>query len=157
MQEKTVMQENIVEIIIYLMSELRNNHAINERTVNTLSTRGYSQTEISTAFSWVADRTSMRDFVSTALEGNPLSFRVLHEFEKMFVSPEILGYFLQLMQLGVISHDQREEILDRCIISGMQPIDLTSAKKIVADVLFSSATYTTPSRRIFLHPSDAIH
>jgi uncharacterized protein Smg (DUF494 family) len=151
------MHEHIVEIIIYLMSELRNNHAINERTVHTLSKRGYSQTEISTAFSWVADRTSMRDFVSTALEGHPLSFRVLHEFEKMFISPEVLGYFVQLTQLGVISHDQREEIIDRCIISGLQPIDIAEAKKIVAEVLFSSATYTTPGRRIFLQPTDLIH
>jgi uncharacterized protein Smg (DUF494 family) len=151
------MQENIVEIIVYLMSELRNNHAINERTVHTLSKRGYSQTEISTAFSWVADRTSMRDFVSTALEGNPLSFRVLHEFEKMFISAEVLGYLVHLTQLSVISHDQREEIIDRCIVTGLQPIDLAIVKKIVAEVLFSSATYTTPGRRIFLHPTDVIH
>lgn len=152
-----MMQENIVEIIVYLMSELRNNHAINERTVHTLSKRGYSQTEISTAFSWVADRTTMRDFVSTALEGNPLSFRVLHEFEKMFISAEVLGYFVHLTQLSVISHDQREEIIDRCIVTGLQPIDLATVKKIVAEVLFSSSTYTTPGRRIFLHPTDVIH
>jgi uncharacterized protein Smg (DUF494 family) len=151
------MQENIVEIIMYLMAELRNNHAINERTVHTLSKKGYSQTEISTAFSWVADRTTMRDFVTTALGGNPLSFRVLHEFEKMFISPEILGYLLQLTQLSVISHDQREEVIDQCIITGLQPIDLESVKSIVGDVLFGSATYTTPSRRIFLHPTDLIH
>jgi uncharacterized protein Smg (DUF494 family) len=75
----------------------------------------------------------------------------------MFISPDILGYLLQLTQLGVISHDQREEVIDRCIITGLQPIDLVSVKSIVADVLFSSTTYTTPSRRIFLHPTDLIH
>ncbi len=152
------MQEHIVEIIVYLMSELRNNHAINERTVHSLSKKGYSQMEISTAFSWIVDRTaSERDYLNSALEGNPFSFRVLHEFEKMFISSDVLGYLIQLTELGVIAHDQREEIIDRCIITGMQPIPLDAVKKIVGDVLFNAASIAAPSRRVFLQPSDVIH
>lgn len=151
------MRENIIDIIAYLMAELRSNHAINEKTVATLSNQGYSQTEISTAFSWLADRASMQEFTSVALEGSSSSFRILHEFEKMFLSPEVFGYILLLRQIGVLTHDHLEEVIERCIATGQQPIAMSEVKGIIATLLFSTEPFSAPGRRMFLHPTDMIH
>jgi uncharacterized protein Smg (DUF494 family) len=150
------MRENIVDIIAYLMAELHSNHAINEKTVATLSNQGYSQTEISTAFSWLADRASMKEFTSVSKDGGRYSFRILHDFEKMFVSSDVFGYLLLLQQLGILANDQLEEVIERCIATGQQPIELSDVKEIIAALLFSTDPYSAPGRRIFLHPTDMI-
>jgi len=151
------MRENIIDIIAYLMAELHSNHAINEKTVVTLSNQGYSQTEISTAFSWLADRATMQEFASIALEGNTSSFRILHEFEKMFISSEAFGYILLLWQLSVLNHDHVEEVIERCIATGQQPVEMSEVKGIIATLLFNAEPFSAPGRRVFLHPTDMIH
>jgi uncharacterized protein Smg (DUF494 family) len=151
------MRENIVDIIAYLMTELRSNHPINEHTVVRLNGKGYSQTEISTAFSWLADRAGVQEFIATAIEGTSDSIRILHEFEKMFIEIDVYGYILQLWQLGVLSHTQVEEVIEQSIATGQQPIELAAAKEIIGTILFNVEPYNRPERRIFLRPTDAIH
>jgi uncharacterized protein Smg (DUF494 family) len=151
------MHEKIVEIIVYLMTELRSNHPISETTVRDLSNQGYTPTEISAAFSWLADKASLQEHEREVVEAHPHSVRLLHEFEQMFISPEVYGYLLQLYQLSVVSHDQMEMIIERCMMSGMQPVDMDMAKSIVASLLFTSTMFDTPGQRLFLHASDTIH
>ena len=45
------MQERIVEIILFLVSELKSNKQLNDVDVSLLTENGYTQSEISTAFS----------------------------------------------------------------------------------------------------------
>ena len=151
------MRENIIDIIAYLMTELHSNHVINEKTVVALSDKGYSQTEISTAFSWLADRASMQEFANLAADDNTSSFRILHEFEKIFLSSEVYGYILLLWQLGVLTREQVEDVIDRCIATGQQPLSKNEAKEVIANLLFSAEPFSAPHRRVFLHPTDMIH
>ncbi len=53
------MQERIVEIILFLVSELKSNKQLNDVDVSLLTESGYTQTEISTAFSWLFERMSL--------------------------------------------------------------------------------------------------
>ena len=50
------MYERIVEIITFVLSELKQNKKLSEIDLNVLQDRGYSSSEISTAFSWLVDK-----------------------------------------------------------------------------------------------------
>ncbi len=53
------MHERIVEIILFLVNELKSNKQLSEVDVSLLSQNGYTQSEISTAFSWLFERMSV--------------------------------------------------------------------------------------------------
>ncbi len=151
------MYEKIVEIIAFLMSELNSNHSISETTFKDLSNQGYTDTEISAAFGWLADRSQIQEQLIESIDAQKHSFRILHEFEQMYISPEVYGYFLQLFQLDVLTHDQIETVIERCLMSGMQPVDMNTAKFSVGSILFNAGQYEVPSQRIFLNGTDTIH
>ncbi|MCS6809339.1 MAG: DUF494 domain-containing protein [Candidatus Kapabacteria bacterium] len=151
------MHENVIDIITYLMTELHKNHSINEKTVATLSNQGYSQAEISTAFSWLIDHTSSIQGLSNTGHTFAASLRVLHEFEKMFISTHAFGYLVLLQQLGIIDNRQMEDIIEQCIASGQQPIGLPKVKQLVAAFLFNAHSYRSDSGTVVLQPTDTIH
>ncbi len=53
-------RERIIEIIFFLLNEIRDNTPLTDIDLKPLSTRGFSETEISTAFSWLIDRFAER-------------------------------------------------------------------------------------------------
>ena len=55
------MKERIVEILIYIMSEMQGNKGITEIDVRDLKEKGYTQSEISAAFSWLYDNMKLND------------------------------------------------------------------------------------------------
>jgi uncharacterized protein Smg (DUF494 family) len=127
------MQEKIVEIIVYLMAELHANHQLSEQTFAVLANKGYTDTEISAAFGWIADKNSLRE--RAVLETDVRSFRILHSFERQYISSAAYGYLLQLGQLGIMNHDQFESVIERCVMSGMQPVDMRTVKLVVGALL----------------------
>jgi len=50
------MQERIVEIILFLINEMRSDKKLGDVDVNALTREGYTHSEISTAFSWLFDK-----------------------------------------------------------------------------------------------------
>ena len=48
-----MLYEKIIEIIVYLLSELKANKQLTEVDMHKLENLGYTQNEINTAFSWV--------------------------------------------------------------------------------------------------------
>ena len=53
------MNERVVEILIYIMSEIRRNRNVTTKLdilSDSLIEKGYSESEISSAFSWLMDR-----------------------------------------------------------------------------------------------------
>jgi uncharacterized protein Smg (DUF494 family) len=148
------MQEKIVEIIVYLMAELHANHQFSEQTFATLTDKGYTDTEISAAFGWIADKTALSE--RAALESNEHSFRILHSFERQYISADVYGYLLQLGQLGVMSHDQLESVIDRCVMSGMQPVDTRTVKLIIGALLVDGWSDSS-GERFYLDGSETVH
>jgi uncharacterized protein Smg (DUF494 family) len=83
------MKERIVEIIVYLISELKNDIPLNEIDLTVLTTNGYTPMEISTAFSWLYEKIDSEDNVPAEIaESSRHSHRVLHEAERSVLSPE---------------------------------------------------------------------
>ena len=153
------MYERIIEIIAYVISELRQNKSLSAIDLSELEQRGYSQAEISTAFSWLADRVHNIDGGMRFLEANSKSFRVFHPFEMEVLTPEARGELLQMVELGMITNEQVEMIVERAMLSGMSVVDPADIRNMVAMIVFNAQSPygSNGSHRIMLSGNDTIH
>jgi uncharacterized protein Smg (DUF494 family) len=152
------MYERIVEIIVYVISELKSNRQISDIDIDELQKQGYSKTEISTAFSWIVDRFELadkfyinQDFVSQD------SFRILHEAERDLFTKEAWGELLQMLTLGLLTNDHIELIIERTIMTGMNQINSDMLKLYVANIIFNAQINNFPGNRLMLTGEDLIN
>jgi uncharacterized protein Smg (DUF494 family) len=158
MMNTTVMQEKIVEILVYLVGELRKNKPIGEIDLAVLSKRGYTASEISAAFNWVYDKISRGDeLVTDEIPSTAQSFRILHDAERQAITPAAQGYLMQLREIGLISDTDIETVIDRVMMSGYVTVDIEEMKSIVAMTLSDSDDSQNTGSRIMLNSKDTIH
>ena len=130
------MHERIVEIILFLVNELRSNKRLSEVDITLLTRDGYTQSEISSAFSWVFERITVGQVVSDSSVGTSTSQRILNDTEKMIIEPKAYGYLIQCQQLGLLNNADVEIILERILAAGFSKIGLDEIKSFVAGYLF---------------------
>ena len=154
------MQERIVEIIIYLLEEIRhqqsdeNYHELSDELIS----RGYTENEINFAFSWVFNHLHTSNSGSVEqFEYSENSNRVLHDVERLIISPEAYGYLLQLKYLGLISDYELENIVERVLSIGSSSVSLEDIKALTASMLLGSDSKNAWNG-VFLHPgTNTIH
>lgn len=152
------MQEKIIEIIVYVINEMRHNKRLGEIDLRTLADRGYSQTEISTAFSWLFDKINFGENIFVEEQPNsPRSHRFLHEVEKMVISAEAYGYLIQLREIGLIDEADIETVIDRIMASGFAKVTLEEMKSVVATVMFDFDDSERIGSRLMLNSRDTIN
>ncbi len=152
------MQERIIEIILYVISELKNNKEISDIDIGNLVNLGYTNAEISTAISWLADRVEFPDsFYSITPISSSDSFRVLHIAEYDLFTQEAWGEVVQLSTLGLLSNEHIELLIDRATMMGATEIDTGQVRAFLANVLFNAQTSSSPGSRVMLTGSDLIH
>ncbi|MFA6569741.1 MAG: DUF494 family protein [Bacteroidota bacterium] len=152
------MYEKIIEIIVFVIAELKQNKNFDEIDIGELQRLGYTQEEISTAFSWIVDRIEFSDKFPTNLVFTTVdSFRVLHEVEKQLFSPEAWGDLVQLQTLGIISNEMIEILIERAIMMGMQEIDSENLKSFVAGFIFNANSNTSPVQHYMLRGNERIN
>jgi uncharacterized protein Smg (DUF494 family) len=148
------MQERVVEIILFLVNELRSNKRLNEVDVSSLTRDGYTQSEISSAFSWLFERLSAGKPITEKSSGASTSHRMLNDSEKMVVGPLAYGYLLQCHQLGLLNNVDVETIVERIMMAGFAAVGLPEMKSFVAGYLFDMENN---SGQISLGTNDTIH
>lgn len=151
------MHERIVEILMFLVGELRSNKQLNDIDVSFLTKSGYTQSEISTAFSWLFERMSIGQQVVSPSALAETSFRFLNEAEKMVVYPEAYGYLLQCREMGLLRNSDVEVIIDRIMAAGFSNIGTPEIKSFVAGILFDPNNQTSLGGQITLEHDDTIH
>lgn len=152
------MQEKIVEIIVYIIKEMRDNKELGDINLNELTDYGYTETEISTALSWVIDKISLGESVFLAdRRESRSSHRIFHEAEKMVIEPEAQGYMLLLRELGVVDDMDIELIIERVMLSGFQNANLKNIKSVIGSVMFDRDEGNAPGSRFMLSSHDTIH
>lgn len=134
------MNERVVEILVYIMSQIRGrNGNLNELEVisQDLLNRGYSQNDISSAFSWLLEKfkNNIEEIVKNSGPTSAFSFRILHELEQMIITPEAYGYVLQLKALELLDDFDVEQIIERTMMLGTTHIDIPQIKAIIASVI----------------------
>lgn len=152
------MFERIIEIIVYVISELKQNKQISEIDIDQLNELGYTNSEISTAFSWLVDRLEFSDqmFMKDETTSDD-SFRILHEAEKELFTQDAIGQLIQLHSLGILTNDHIESLIERALITGIDRIDSSGLKSFVAGMIFNSQPTSRSGNRILLKGNDTIH
>lgn len=152
------MQERIVEILVYLIGELRNNIPLADIDLSVLSRKGYSTTEISTAFNWLFEKISDGENIITETgTASPHSHRMLHDAERAIIQAEAYGFLIQLRELGLISENEIEVIIDRAMMSGYATVDLAEVKSMVAQLMAENDDSFNTGSRTMLGGKDTIN
>ncbi len=153
------MFERIIEIIVYLLSELREKNDMSEIDLSRLKQLGYSNSEISAAFSWIVDRVEFSDelFKGEDLIPSNVSFRVIQESEQDLFTTEAWGEMIQLQMLGLINNDQIEIMIEKAMVSGGQDIDKGAIRQFVANHLRNPDEKSKFGSRFMLDGSETIN
>jgi uncharacterized protein Smg (DUF494 family) len=174
--EHTVMHERILELIIYLVNEIRNEqrsgpavhhgdtppldggiqYSKSGLDLESLTRRGYTSAEISTAFSWLFDHLTLGENLVVGAN-SPHSHRILHEIERLAIGREAQGYLIQLRELGLISDDDVEMVIERAMITGLSQAGISEIKSLIAAVLFEHDESARLANRMTWNISDTIH
>jgi uncharacterized protein Smg (DUF494 family) len=151
------MHERIIDLIIYFVTELRAQKRLKDIDTTSLSQRGYSTVEISTAYSWVHERlrNGQPTQLTTAIARQ--SFRVLNEAERMVIEQQSFGYLMQCHQLSLISNEEVEGVIERCMSSNNETVTLSEIKFFIGSVLFEKEMHKNIHARIMLDNPDSIH
>ena len=134
------MNEKTIEILIQLLGHIKENDldadSLSEFS-ESLVTRGYNEREVAEALSWLFEKLNFLTVKSTEIaEQKQESVRILHDYERLKISPEVYGYLLRLKALSVINGAQMEKVLDYCMLLGADTLLETEIDEIVASILF---------------------
>ncbi len=156
------MQEKIIEIIVYLVNEMRREKRLGEIDLSPLKDVGYTDNEITSAFSWLLDKLEVGESLSHELptrlaSGSPHSHRVLHEGERAVISPDAFGFLIQLQELGMLGDMELELIIDRVMMAGYAHVGVSEIKTIAASIMFDLDDPSRSGSRIMLSSGDTIH
>lgn len=152
------MKEKVVELLIYIMSEMQDNKRISDIDLSDLKTRGYTQSEISAAFSWIYENSELnQQRPASSARASEGSRRVLHEAEKAVLATESQGYLIQLRELGVLDEKDFETVIERAMMAGYERLSVTDLREIVASVLFARGGDDPSGNRSMLNSGDTIH
>jgi uncharacterized protein Smg (DUF494 family) len=152
-----MLYEKIIEIIVFLLSELKNNKQLTEVDMHKLENLGYTQNEINTAFSWVYSKiyAGEKIFVEKQKENN--SQRFLHDLEQNIISPDAYGYLIQLKELGLINNMDIDLIIDKIMVSSYNKVDEPEMKLIIANYLLDIDEMHDTNNRVMINTNDTIH
>lgn len=136
------MGERFLEIVVFLISQLKDDQNrledIEELSAY-LKTQGFSENEISTAYSWLVDRLQTdTEFVFESNRSSSAS-RVLSDIERQHFATDAIGYLFQLTHFGVLSDEQVETVIERGMLIWPSPVSLEQIKILVDSVLFSDS------------------
>jgi uncharacterized protein Smg (DUF494 family) len=139
LDSRSSMQERIIEILVYLLSELHHERAYKNKVnlTNALVLKGYTETEINLAFAWIfnhlrrpiAGKGDSTYSFTEDMENYP-------DADQLILSPEAYGYLLHLLDLGIIRDNDVEMFVERALAYGKDAINVDDLKSIVATIIF---------------------
>lgn len=132
--------DKTIDILIQLLGHIKD-HSLDMESLNEFSeilvNRGYNEREVAEALGWLFERFNLISMQSSDVaKPSGESVRVLHEYERMKIPPDIYGYMLKLLSLGVIDGPRMEKVIDYCMLLGADGITENDINEIVASILF---------------------
>ena len=152
-----MLYEKIIEIIVYLLSELKNNKQLADVDMENLANLGYTQNEINTAFSWVYSKIYAGEKIFLDPKSDTRSQRFLHDSEQNEISSEAYGYLVQLKELGLINNMDIDLIIDKIMVSSYNNVSKEDMKSIIASYLLDIDEMNDTNSRVMINLNDTIH
>lgn len=135
------MQERIIEIIVYLLTELQQERKRKEKLdlSRELILRGYTETEVNLGFSWIYNhlKKPINEPIDQMIEYVD-DIEEMTDIDQLILSPEAYGYLLHLIHLGVIKEKDIENFVEKALSYGKNDINVDDLKSIVATIIFTT-------------------
>ena len=136
------MNNKTIEILIHLLGHLREHEfdfdSLNEFSEN-LVFNGYNENDIAEAIGWLLDRLSFMSSKPTEIANQQdQSVRILSDYERMQISPDVYGYLLTLRANLIITARQMEKIIDYCMMLGSRLVTEDDINEILVAILFEN-------------------
>ena len=138
------MKENVVDVLVYLFQNYMNDdtgvQSDRDSVQHELLEAGFQDHEIKHAFDWLeglavqAESTAANSASGAASD---FSFRIYTAQESLRLDNECQGYLLFLEQIGILSLDTRELVIDRVMALQTDEFDLQQLKWVLLMVLFN--------------------
>jgi Smg protein len=132
------MNGSVLEILIYVFDRymLEEVPEVPEREdlARQLKANGFQHAKVERALDWLADLACVRD--QAPLDTGP-SLRVFTDSELARLSTECRGFLFTLENLGVLSAQQREIVIERMLALDADELDTEQLKWVVLMVLSS--------------------
>ncbi len=136
------MGDRVLEIVVFLMSKIKDQQGkIDdlEEIALYLKNQGFTENEISSAYSWFLDHLQNNNEFLYNSTINANATRILSAQERQLFSAEAVGYLLQLRHLGLLSDQQFEMVLERGSMIWTSSINLDQVKMLIETILFSES------------------
>ena len=155
--------DSVLDILIYLFEnylDVEDEPQPNRDTLREeLEMAGFAESGIDRALEWLEGLSA--DSVRGADHPQNRSFRIFNGHEQTRLTLEVRGYILHLENVGILSGQQRELVLDRLLALDSEEIDTEQVKWVVLMVLFSQPgqeqAYQRMEDLVFEGQSDSLH
>jgi Smg protein len=134
------MKENMFDVLMYLfehyyMDEETDLNPDRESLHSELLEAGFPSRDIHQAFEWLEDLAVQPHQVHAPQTGNAL--RIYSDIECERLDAESRGFLLFLEQMGILTPDARERVVDRAMALDTEDFDIGQLKWVVLMVLFN--------------------
>ena len=136
------MSETVLDVLMYLFETYSEQDLETEPEPDQdvlreeLLQAGFGEPEVDRALDWL-DGLSARQLEPFQIQQAEPSIRLFNSFELSRLDADCRGYILYLEQIGILSPQQRELVIDRLVALGPGDIDVEQVKWVVLMVLFS--------------------
>ncbi len=135
------MRNRMFEIVVFLIDYMQGDAGRlgdTDELWAALEAQGYSEEEITTAYSWLLRRVENvpRRYFSNFPTMHS-SQRILTADERSRLTTDAYGFLVRLDDLGVIDDEQMEAVLDRVWMIMPRPVTVEQVKLIASSVIFS--------------------
>jgi len=148
------MERHIVEILVFLIKQFPQGAILPEEfepLTKDLIGQGYTPNEIESALFWFYNRQENRGSEAESETLDSSSFRVLHEVEKTIFTPGAYGYLIELRQLGLLTLNEMNLIIEKAMLLGGRKVDLEDMKLFVAAQIFDQEAFLPmPNQSFFM-------
>ncbi len=134
------MKENMFDVLMYLfehyyMDEETELNPDRESLHSELLEAGFPSRDINQAFEWLEDLAVQPHQVHAPQTENAL--RIYSDIECERLDAESRGFLLFLEQMGILTPDARERVIDRAMALETEDFDIAQLKWVVLMVLFN--------------------
>ncbi|MEX0772910.1 MAG: DUF494 family protein [Balneolales bacterium] len=134
------MQNNVIDLIIFLVRRMRIGDKLNEVKLDSL--HEYDNAEISAAWSWIMQKHQAGELKDSKKDeersNKPKAHRILHFAERMMITSDTHGYLLELYDMGLIDSTVMEKIIEQAMLHSTEQITLEKAKEMVVRMIFTN-------------------
>jgi len=146
------MQSRVIDIIVFLMERMQSGQKLSDIDIKDLESGRFNRSEISAAYSWIIQKHEQEEEIKSA----HIPHRILHMAERLIIKPDAYGFLLELVNLGVLSSLDAEQIIENIMLESSERIDLPKMKDLVSNQLFVAGRYS-PIHSTYLKGNETIN